>query len=128
MVHIAIKTYVDMEGLGVVEAWLGKESAKAAAKFDERVSALSDSRNWGGKRTTSLSGKPCLGLVEIRLCVDNVQHRPIGFFGPNSGEFTILLFAKEVGGAFVPKSACEICQTRKREVIDDEGRSRYYDL
>lgn len=39
---------------------------------------------------------------EIRFKADNVQQRPIGYFGPGENEFTILIWAHEKGNSIVP--------------------------
>jgi hypothetical protein len=60
----------------------------------------------------------CDGLAEIRFKGDGVQQRPLGFRS-DKHEFTILFSAKEKGGKFVPKSACEIALRRKNEILND---------
>lgn len=64
-----------------------------------------------------LSGT-CEGLWEIRFEADNVQQRPLGFHFSES-EFVILLWAREKGGKFVPKAACEIALKRKAELLSN---------
>lgn len=53
------------------------------------------------------------GLGEVRLKLNNVQHRLIGYFGPDQGDFSILLVALEKGGKFIPRDTCAIAQRRK---------------
>jgi len=62
-----------------------------------------------------LSGT-CEGLWEIRFEAENVQQRPLGFHVTET-EFVILFWAREKGGKFVPKKACEIALKRKAEVL-----------
>lgn len=64
-----------------------------------------------------LSG-PCDGLWEIRFEANNVQQRPLGFHIRES-EFVILFWAREKGGKFVPKKACEIALKRKTELLSN---------
>jgi hypothetical protein len=65
---------------------------------------------------------PCAGLAEIRFKADNVQQRPLGFHS-GSQEFTILFWATEKGGKFVPLSACETALRRKAEVLGNKDRA-----
>jgi hypothetical protein len=58
----------------------------------------------------------CHGFGEVRIKLERVQWRPIGFFGPARLEFTILLIASEKGGKLRPKETCAIGQTRMAEV------------
>ncbi|HMM92630.1 hypothetical protein [Bradyrhizobium sp.] len=59
---------------------------------------------------------PCEGLWEIRFEADNVQQRPLGFHVTET-EFVILYWAREKGGKFVPKTACEIALKRKAALL-----------
>jgi hypothetical protein len=58
--------------------------------------------------------------VEIRFKGDNVQQRPLGFRSGES-EFTILFWATEKGGKFVPKNACERALRRKEQIQKGEA-------
>ncbi|MGB7126609.1 MAG: hypothetical protein WBD42_07270 [Methylovirgula sp.] len=57
------------------------------------------------------------GLSEIRFKADGVQQRPLGF---RSGEheYTLLLWATEKGGRFVPRSAPETAASIMIEVLN----------
>ena len=72
---------------------------------------------WHENYFKKLSG-PCEGLWEIRFEADNVQQRPLGFHIAEN-EFVILFWAREKGGKFVPKKACEIALKRKAELISN---------
>lgn len=62
------------------------------------------------------------GLGEIRFKGDNVEQRPLGFVS-GSREFTLLFWAIEKNGRFVPKSACGTALAWKRAVIDNRSLS-----
>jgi hypothetical protein len=64
-----------------------------------------------------LSGS-CEGLWEIRFVADNVQQRPLGFH-ISENEFVVLFWAREKGGKFVPRKACEIALRRKAELLQN---------
>jgi hypothetical protein len=70
--------------------------------------------DWHSDYCKRLSG-PWAGLFEIRFKADGIMQRPLGFIsGPN--EFTLLFWAIEKSGKFVPKSACETALKWKDDV------------
>lgn len=125
----AFMEYVDDADRGVVSEWISDQSIKVEVKFHQRLQALSQMRvdEWRDPWAKTLHGDG-KGLVEIRFKAENVQFRPIGFFGPNRNQFTILLCAKEIGGKFVPRQACNLAQGRKNEVLEKAYLSRSYDF
>lgn len=96
------------------------------AKFISRISALSKlpREEWNSVMFKPLKGD-CAGLFEIRFKANRVQQRPIGYFSA-SDEFTVLVWAEERNGRFVPKSACEIAFRRKAEFEADRGLSNEF--
>jgi hypothetical protein len=61
--------------------------------------------------------RECAGLGKFRFTLSKVEHRPIGYFGPNAdADFTILIPAIEKGAKFVPVTACSIAHRRKAEI------------
>jgi hypothetical protein len=55
-------------------------------------------------------------FYEIRFFADRVQQRPIGFFGPNADDFTIVLWATEKGDKLIPKAWNAISNSRRTEI------------
>src|SRR5260370_40295690 len=90
-------TYVSARGEQEVPTWYGQQPAKTQAAFDQRIRTLQQMKilEWTEPYAKRLKGE-CAGLVEIRFQADRVQHRPLGWFGPSPGEFTILLCAREI--------------------------------
>jgi hypothetical protein len=72
-------------------------------------------------RTRVLEGE-CDGLIEIRFFAENVQHRPLGFYGPLKLEFTIAFFATERGGKFYPRNSCGTALGRKSIVYGNREK------
>ncbi|MFM0326066.1 hypothetical protein [Caballeronia glebae] len=66
-------------------------------------------------------------FFEFRFKADNVQQRPLGFFGPDNGVFTLLVFATEKGSKFVPQNAYGMCCDRRETLIEGGGRSVPWD-
>ncbi|WP_407119031.1 hypothetical protein [Bradyrhizobium sp. LMG 9283] len=95
----------------------GSPKLKAIALSRLRILATLPRREWHEGYFKKLSGN-CDGLWEIRFLAENVQQRPLGFHITET-EFVILLWAREKGGKFVPKAACEIALRRKAELLQD---------
>ena len=92
------------------------------ATFDQRLRFLAYSplQDWKPPYSRKLKGK-CDGLVEIRFKADNVQQRPLGFFGVSRMTFTLLFWATEKNDKFVSKDACIIANRRRVQVEKDES-------
>jgi len=92
-------------------------SARLKARTLSRLKILAGlpRARWHEGYFKKLSGL-CDGLWEIRFEADNVQQRPLGFH-VSENEFVILFWAREKGGKFVPKKACEIALKRKDELL-----------
>jgi len=69
--------------------------------------------------------KECKGLYEIRFEVNNVQHRPIGYYS-GEHEFTILAFATERDGQFDPLEICTTARWRKSLIERDRRHAREF--
>ncbi len=122
------KSFVTSRNQSVVEDWYGSQVPDVRAAFDISLRYLSKQppSNWVRPYVGTLK-RQCAGLWEIRFTVEKVRYRPIGFFGPVRMEFTIVAFATEKGGSFVPAGICESALKRKEEVISDPGRAVKYD-
>lgn len=88
------------------EVWLKEQQPSVRAKFISRWAVLrqQDGMNWRRPIYDNLS-KKCKGLGEIRFEVLKVQYRPLGYM--ESKKFTIVFFATEKSGKFIPANACE---------------------
>ena len=58
-------------------------------------------------------------LGKLRLKVQNVQHRPLGFFGPTPRTFTLLAWATERDGDYDPPNVREVALKRMSLVINN---------
>ena len=85
------RSYVSLRGECELADWYGKASDNIQAAFDTRLKNLSQISQWREPLATKLENGD--GLVEIRYKADGVQQRPIGFYGPNQRQFTILICA-----------------------------------
>jgi hypothetical protein len=130
-----LKGYVKDSGINVVKEWCDGASDDVWEAFVGHLSYLADQppERWvfpwtrllrGGKRGKK---KGCSGLLELRFEVGNIPYRPIGYFSGKM-EFTLLFFAIENGGEFVPPDACERAKQRKAEIDADKERAREFRL
>jgi hypothetical protein len=125
------RSYVFPDGAEAVALWYEAQSVKVQAKFDQRLRNLRqmEPHEWRNETFSKQLDGNCDGLVEIRFKADRVQQRPLGFYGPWQMEFTIVFFATEIGGRFVPRNACAIGLERKNEVLGNPRRfSRAFEV
>jgi hypothetical protein len=67
-------------------------------------------------------------IWELRLFLEKVQHRPLGFFGPDQRMFCILLVAREKDRKFIPKDALKRAIRLMKEVKADRRLSHEYQV
>jgi hypothetical protein len=62
---------------------------------------------------------PCYGqgFVELIITIGRVQYRPIGWYGPERRQITLLVGAREKGSDFDPRNACAQAVNRKNLVL-----------
>lgn len=67
-------------------------------------------------------------LGKLRFKVRNVQHRPLGFFGPGGRTFTLLVWATERDGKFDPPGIRDTALRRMNLVLEDPSRAHELDF
>jgi hypothetical protein len=113
----------------IVQEWYSAQSEAVQVAFETRLKFLVAQppsvwqRPYIGKLRSK--DKHCKGLYEIRFEVNNVQHRPIGYFSGNL-EFTILAFATERGNQFDPLHICETAKHRKQQIEHRKELARVF--
>lgn len=122
-----LRCYKDDRGkCGVREKY--ESTVGIEAGFDASWAHLSklDKESWQRPHVAKLS-KASKGefrdYYEIRFKADNVQQRPIGYFGPKKDEFTILIWVIEKGGKFVPHSWRKKADSARKAI--ESGGERY---
>lgn len=118
---MAVRAFFDFissaRGENVIEAWLAGLPWQARDEINLQISLLRNVKNLSRPGVGHLQGKECSGLLEIRVAVNGQQYRPLGYYGPEPDQVTMLVGAKEKGGKFVePRDPCEIAQRRKKEI------------
>ena len=108
-----------------------EQSPAARAEFRATLNGLRDqpsiigwSRPGGFDR---LSGQ-YRDLGKLRFKVRNVQHRPLGFFGPKYRTFTLLAWATERDGKFDPPNIRDTALRRMNLVLEDPARAHEFDF
>ena len=71
----------------------------------------------------ALFGSGFAGLGKLRFKVANVQHRPLGFFGPERKMFTLLIWSTERDGKFNPPNVRDTALDRMNQVLRDRERA-----
>ncbi|MBU1182576.1 MAG: type II toxin-antitoxin system RelE/ParE family toxin [Proteobacteria bacterium] len=106
-----------------VDAWIEGLSPKAMARMDVIINHLRVTRVWGRPYIAAL--KIHSGIYEIIFTVQNIQYRPLGCYGPNDKEFTILTGATEKGNKFNPLNAPLKAEKRRKDIF--QGREGVHD-
>lgn len=100
---------------------------KAQAKFDTIIEHLRDNphTNWGGY-ISPLTGHE--GIFEIKFMSNRIVYRPLGCFGPDRHDFTLLIGAREHGDAFEPRNAPNIANDRRTVILQNGERAHECDF
>jgi len=125
MNEVLIKSFVSSGGRHLVDDWLNGQRAVVRAAFLNIMTALRDQpRSEWTRPDYGVLRRDCQGFGEVRFKVQNVEHRPIGFFLGDE-VFVLVVFATERDSQFDPPTACEIARKRRQNVRDNP---RYSDV
>ena len=108
-----------------VDIWIKGLSVKARARLDAIIRHMEITKDW--TRTpyfSPLTGYS--GICEIKFIVQNKQYRPLGCYGPEENEYTILIGAYEIGNRFEPLNAPQMALARRLEILEGRGRTVEY--
>lgn len=124
-----VRQYIQADGSAPVEAWL-REHKRFKAKWlwiEENLLC------WEPERLPTQYVKPLQGdgrgLFELVFRVQDVQYRPLGFYGPGERTYTLLVGATKKQGkrskdtVWDPRNAIELAQKRK-EIVEREPEAR----
>jgi hypothetical protein len=110
-----IYDYVGADGNNEIRAWIDSLPIAAQVKIDTIIRHLEAKVIWPPQYVSDR--KDCAEIYELRIVSSGVQYRPLGYFGPQRREFTILLGAVEKGGELEPRAFC-IIATRRRGIAN----------
>jgi hypothetical protein len=117
MLRWVFRDYVHPNGNNPILKWYAKElSAQEQADMDTLLTTLERTKSWGLPDYRALQGAQ-KGLGEIRW--KGGQKRPlrlIGFFGTESGQFTILVGCTHDNDKYYPANALSTALARMREL------------
>lgn len=121
-----IHRYTQAGGRSDVQETYDGGSAELKAELDVALEYLAcrDRSEWRRPNAAKLAKTHGYrDYFEIRFKADNVQQRPIGYFGPESGVFTILLWATEKGGKFRPADWYDKAERRRARIESGTDQS-----
>jgi hypothetical protein len=125
------RDYADERGVNVIEKWVmairpPKKRRKMVGRWDAFLEHIQNLERWPFKWFTELQGFP--PIFEMKFTVQNIQWRPLGYFGPRRHEFTFLVGAVEKNDRFVPPTAPEIAVEHKNIIAAEPSRAVSHDL
>jgi hypothetical protein len=122
-----IRCFANARGEDLFDRDYRDQAPETRAEFRATVNGLLAQENITGWSRPNgfdrLSGR-YRQLGKLRFKVGNVQHRPLGFFGPERGIFMLLAWATERDGKFYPPNIRDTALRRMNEAIADSRRSR----
>lgn len=115
-----ILDYLAADGTNEIRSWLDRLPTAAQVRIDARIGYLQITRVWPPQYISAR--RDCQGIYELKIVSSGVQYRPLGFYGPERREFTLLMGAIEKGGRVEPRDFCDIALERRKIVNDDRSR------
>jgi len=102
--------------------WYHGSSDAAQARHDVVLSYLEprNANEWREPYTKALDN----GLVEVRIHDGQVQHRLIGFYGPERLQFTFLISCTHKQNVYAPPDALKTAAKRKKDIEDGAASVR----
>ena len=110
--------FLDSRGNNEIRDWLDGLPEKASAKIDVRILFMQSMAVWPEQYVSAIEGWP--EMLELRVVSAGSQYRPIGFYGPNRREFTLVLGAIEKGK--IPRRVFKLADNNRKMVLADERR------
>jgi len=104
-------------GAGAWSKGYGSLGPAGEAAADTRLLYLRDQppEMWVVPHAKRLGGqvqRECKDIYEIRFKANGVQQRPLGYFSPGGGVFTIVLWATHKGRQWFRRDFCRIARSR----------------
>lgn len=124
MSYWTIKAFKTDRGENAVKNWVEEQPKKAQAAIKVRLRYLATQQIWDRPHVKKLKGSK--HIFEIRVTSIKVQYRPLGFYGPNQKEFTLLIGAIEKDSEFKPKTAIKTAESRRELILKDDSYAIKY--
>jgi hypothetical protein len=120
-----IRDYLDARGKNVVHEWIISLPFAAQAKIDSILLILQARKVWPPQYVSALRGYD--QIQEIRVVSGGVQYRPLGCYGPERRDFTLLIGSIEKGDK-LPKGDCQTAVERRKAILSGRGRTCEHDF
>ena len=109
--------YISPAGNNKIEEWYESlYSEEARTEFDVLLGNLEVLDSWSKPAFRRLKGSKYKGLGEICFIADKIQHRVIGFSGPETGQYTLLIGCTHKQRVYTPANALDTAVRRMRQV------------
>ncbi len=108
-----------------------EQSAKVRAEFRATMNGLLDQPSitgWSRPNGFDRLSREYRELGKFRFKVENVQHRPLGFFGPDQKMYTLLVWATERDGKFDPRGVRDLAMKRMKMIRANPELAAEYDF
>jgi hypothetical protein len=117
--------FVSADGKAPFSIWLSEQPVEAQAAIDNRILMMMNLARpqWSPKWIKSYKGHE--KLFELRIPHNKVQYRPLGCYGPDKQEFTIVAGAIEKNWK-LPRPVLEVAMKRIELVGTDRRWVREY--
>jgi hypothetical protein len=124
---ITINYYESSEGKHeVLETYnSGTDDLKAGFEVAIKFLRVRNRQDWRRPNAHKMSkSKEFRDFFEIRFKANNVQQRPIGYFGPGESDFTILIWAIEKGNKLLPEEWDKKANRFRKEIIEGTANAK----
>ena len=119
--HWTFLDYVEVDGTNVIEVWLESLPIKAQARVDSRILAMMGQIIWPEGWVSAYEVYD--GILEMRITNAGIQYRPLGCYGPEQRQFTLLIGAIEKDGR-IAKGILQSAVARRKTILGDRSRAR----
>ncbi len=118
--------FLTERGENDIHRWLNSAAVTTAAKakINARIAALQGFPIFPEQYISAYTGWP--KLLELRIVSNGVQYRPLGFYGPAKGQFSLVIGGIEKGK--IPTRLLEAADERRNIVIADPSRVSAHDF
>ncbi|MFZ5453623.1 MAG: type II toxin-antitoxin system RelE/ParE family toxin [Thermodesulfobacteriota bacterium] len=87
-----------------IDGWLSILPSRERRRIRAILAYLEGQRSWRNIPYIKKL-KDCDDIYEIIITINNIQYRPLGCYGPEKNEFTLLVGASKKGRVWSPKDA-----------------------
>jgi len=118
------KNFINDNGKDEIEEWKNNRTQEEQASMDTFIRNLERMEKLTYPYVRQLKGFK-EKIYELRISVGKVELRPLGCYGPQRREFTLLVGSIEKNNKFEPKSAPSKAIERKRLIYDGRHTKDY---